>query len=142
MEKRCQEEEEGDDPSPLPSTGGTTPGALCPALGHPYTDILDKAQHRPTNEQGSAAQITGGKADSAGNTQPTEEKIQGESHQWAQIPEKHMLKYRVRLSSVVHCNRTRGDGHRLKHRFHLNIKKDFFQGSEREVVQGGCGVET
>lgn len=85
-------------------------GVLCPALGHPYTDTLDKVQHRPTNEQGSAAQITEGKADSAGNIQPTEEKIQGQSHQWAQIPEKHMLKYRVRLSSVVHCNRTRGDG--------------------------------
>lgn len=73
--------------------------------------------HRHTGEsnQGSAAQITGGKADSTGNIQPTEEKIQGESHQWAQIPEKHMLKYRVRLPSAVPCDRTRGDGHRLKH---------------------------
>lgn len=48
-----------------------------------------------------------------------------------------MSKYRVRLSSVVSCDRTRGDGHRLKHRrFHLNIREDFFHcedDSEREV---------
>lgn len=41
LEEWCQEEE-GDDSSPLLSTGRSTPGVLHPALRHPYTDTPEK----------------------------------------------------------------------------------------------------
>ncbi|KAK4830720.1 hypothetical protein QYF61_013170 [Mycteria americana] len=53
---------------------------------------------------------------------PGEEKDQGESHQYIQIAED-----RARLFPVVPNDKTRGNGHKLKHRrFPLNIRKHIF----------------
>ncbi|KAK4810883.1 hypothetical protein QYF61_013291 [Mycteria americana] len=75
-----------------------------------------------------------------------EEKAQGASHQCIQIQVNGGCKDdRARLFSVVPSGRTRGNGHKVKHRrFHLNIRKHFFTVEVTEhwaqVAQRGCGV--
>jgi len=43
----------------------------------------------------------------------------------------------------VSSDRTRGNGHKLKHRkFQLNMRKNFFEGdgAPEQIAQRGCGV--
>jgi len=51
---------------------------------------------------------------------------------------------RARLFLVVPSDRTRGNGHKLKHRkLQLNMRKNFFtegDGALAQAAQGGCGV--
>lgn len=49
----------------------------------------------------------------------------------------------ARLFSVVLSNKTRVNGHKLKHRkLHLNIRKNFFEGNRRlqQAAQRGCSL--
>ncbi|KAK4832384.1 hypothetical protein QYF61_022239 [Mycteria americana] len=91
-------------------------------------DILERVQQR--------------EAEGAGTVQPREEKAQGNIISLYKYLKKRFIEDRDRLFSVVTSDRTRGNGHNLKHRrFHLNIRKHFFtvkvteHGLPRDVVE-------
>jgi len=77
--------------------------------------------------EGTAASLLRGEAEGAGLVQPEEEKAERGSNIHLQISEGGCQDEGARLFSVVPSNRTRGNGHKLRHRkFLLNMRKNFF----------------
>ncbi|KAK4824245.1 hypothetical protein QYF61_012511 [Mycteria americana] len=99
------------------NTGEATPGVLCPVLGSP--------------------------AERAGAVQPGEEKAQGDLINVCEYLKGGCKEDGPRLFSGVASDRTRGNGHKLKHgRFPLNIRKHFLTDSIKSMTKESSKEES
>jgi len=92
---------------------------------HGYTGESPARGHQ--DDEGTGASLLGGKADRAATVQPGEEKSQGDLIKVYKYLQGGCKEDGARLFSVMPSDRTRGSGHRLKHRRSpLNTRKHFF----------------
>ncbi|KAK4830044.1 hypothetical protein QYF61_008382 [Mycteria americana] len=90
-------------------------------------DILDRVQQRATKAIKGLGHLLRGQAERAGTVQLGEEKARGHLINVYKYLKGGYTAYGARLFPVVPNNRTRDNGHKLKHRrVPLNIRKHFF----------------
>jgi len=98
------------------------------------------------NVSGTGTSLLGGKAERAGTVQPGEEKAQGDLSNVYKYLQGGCREDDARLFSVVPRDRTRGNGHTLRHsRFPLNVRILFHSECDQvlaQVSQGGDGVKS
>jgi len=127
----CGQQVEGRDSAVLLCSSETPSGVLCPALEPSAQERQEPTRVGPeeghSNDQRAGTPLLEGKAERAGAVQPGEKRLQGELTAAFRYSKKAYKKDGDKPFSRACCDRSRGNGFKLKNsRFRLHIRKKFF----------------